>query len=560
MPGRYSHSVVLADYSSRGIISLPPDQHSKYVNSAPPSHQPLVPQFRVRDTRSAQAVHRDLPGKSLAWPSTSDRPQANLSNRQTATGELPENVADRNGTHGFQPKRYSRCYELPPESVPVVDFGSRPSQPELRKAYRRQQDANSYIYSMPSNPPLPVQGGSGRADTRASFRSPPVQELDVSPKKNTLAVGTLPTSTGTRITSVERPDVRTTSSARSPRKPLTNEGRPRTRIAGRDFGNAARRSENRPKGASKPADKRPRPQPARQPSSEPLSDQSPSLESGQTLRPNSRGSKQTQIWNPRSPAETEPNFDAFADVDEAPSGHFDAYRPPAAHSHSVSLNSALLIQQPESSDRPTSRGQRSDVATVASPKNLSPRNGNRGSPSRTTESGVKTSTRGQRSNGSVSSVSVLNGHSHLGGVNKRSSESPRKVNNTTPGEPSWRLPEIQEDHGFSPSIFEDREGHNDQTGPNEFDPEGIIGRISSGKDITFDNSDAASDLSAALPPPITRFRDEEDEFNANMSRLFGQGGDYAIAKKGSHTMGWSATKKTKGFFSKFRSRSQPPDK
>jgi len=44
-----------------------------------------------------------------------------------------------------------------------------------------------------------------------------------------------------------------------------------------------------------------------------------------------------------------------------------------------------------------------------------------------------------------------------------------------------------------------------------------------------------------------------------MARLFGEGGDNAISKKSSHTIGRSDLKKEKkGFFSKFRSRSQPP--
>jgi len=119
----------------------------------------------------------------------------------------------------------------------------------------------------------------------------------------------------------------------------------------------------------------------------------------------------------------------------------------------------------------------------------------------------------------------------------------------------WRLSEIEEDHNFTPSIFEAEGRHDDSKAFDMEDTKQSIGQISSGKDVDFDN-DAASDLSAALPPPISRFRDEEDEFNANMAKMFGEGGDSATMNNGNHPIGKIGKKKS--FFSKFLTKSASP--
>ncbi|KAK5073799.1 hypothetical protein LTR64_007063 [Lithohypha guttulata] len=67
MPGKYSHSVVLADYSTRGLIVLPPDQHDKYLESAPkPQKKPHHEQQRPR---SAQAIYKPPTSTVEGWES-----------------------------------------------------------------------------------------------------------------------------------------------------------------------------------------------------------------------------------------------------------------------------------------------------------------------------------------------------------------------------------------------------------------------------------------------------------------------------------------------------------
>ena len=53
MPGRYSHSVVLAHYSSKGLINLPNGQHLAYVNSSPAASR--------RTVASTKSQPRSLP-------------------------------------------------------------------------------------------------------------------------------------------------------------------------------------------------------------------------------------------------------------------------------------------------------------------------------------------------------------------------------------------------------------------------------------------------------------------------------------------------------------------
>jgi len=156
---------------------------------------------------------------------------------------------------------------------------------------------------------------------------------------------------------------------------------------------------------------------------------------------------------------------------------------------------------------------------------------------------------------------MMNSHSQL--VATRTPSLPyNKENNTALASRQslvdrqpWRLSEIEEDHNFTPSIFEAEGRHDDSKAFDMEDTKQSIGQISSGKDVDFDN-DAASDLSAALPPPISRFRDEEDEFNANMAKMFGEGGDSATMNNGNHPIGKIGKKKS--FFSKFLTKSASP--
>jgi len=289
-------------------------------------------------------------------------------------------------------------------------------------------------------------------------------------------------------------------------------------------------------------------------------------------RPSSKESKlsrSTQVWDPQpdvlqepdfggfSPqcdVLEEPDFDGFTDQEEPPASYFDLPKRTVIHSKRSSHDSTLIIQRPETQEGLKSEEQKGHAPPAALSRASSTRTADRSIPSRATASSTVASSQAWRSNTPASSVSIPNTYVQ----SSENTASPRKDARAST-EKYWRLPEIQEDHGFSPSIFEDREGSNDLLTLQDFAAEKSIGQISSGKKVTV--NDAASELSAALPPPITRFRDDEHEFNSNMAKLYGEGGDHGTSKKGSHTIGRSAMKKEKkGFFSKFRSRSQPPRK
>lgn len=565
MPGKYSHSVILADYSSRGIISLPPDQYSKYLESAPLTQKASVSQLRVRGTQSALGLHHDPPGRSPGWSSRSDQRTVTSGRPPAPPKDQLDVIVDANDTNEFQPMRYSRYYEQMPKSSPEIGVATHAAQSASSTTYQRQLHPNSNIESMPSQPKSadqtshgrqipkekPRRDGSAVRDAKANDSARKASATTGRSSSNqALSVGVnnghLKASTSPRLSDKPSSSNADLSTPATPRKPHS---------AG---GNSA--SQMQPSVKSTSNEDRSRQSKGKQISSEHTSNNTKPAGSRTDQKDATLHVNMTPVRSPRSPILDEPDFDGFSDMDPAPSGYFDYRKKPFEHSRSSSLSSPLPIQRPDSSDRPASRGQQSNRTEMATPKATAIiQNGDADSPSQTTESSMKTSTKARTSDSSASSVSVSNGHP-IPGVPRHSFEGARKHNQVSKTDQPWRLPEISEDHGFSPSIFEDKEGQLGRIDLEGSDSRPTIGHISSGKDISFDNSDAVSELSAALPPPITRFRDEEDEFNANMAKLFGEGGDYAVNKKGTHSIGRSATKKTKGFFSKFRSRSTPPSK
>jgi len=77
MPGKYSHTVVLAHYSMRGIISLPEDQHYAYLKTIPPAPSSPMTASRIHATSSAVSQRWSMP-----VPST--HPPWNLSGKASA--------------------------------------------------------------------------------------------------------------------------------------------------------------------------------------------------------------------------------------------------------------------------------------------------------------------------------------------------------------------------------------------------------------------------------------------------------------------------------------------
>ncbi|KAJ9650533.1 hypothetical protein H2198_010168 [Neophaeococcomyces mojaviensis] len=584
MPGKYSHSVVLADYSSRGIISLPADQHTKYVSSSPqPPDRPL-PQARVRGTRSAQAIPYRSPSANAQWrASTADRPHPSLSTNSTPTQTRVDMPTEEDHT-AFQPMRYSQYYKQLPNSTPNVNVACsskhRPVLPastmspasaisEPLTVYQRRQMRSNPSISNAYRSHSPIQDASNSKNstlrhetTQAERTKQPVFRYSNSNTslRNDLASNRESKSESRRHQSRPTENLHLMSDSVTPIPPV-----PRSSFSGpwrkSSKGQVEppvlplpkRHTPNADQRADKPKKVRDQMRQQRQDSSM-TKEKDRELTSWLELRSGSDEIFETQNYAPESlrnpPAE--PNFDGFSDQTVRSPSYFEMSRRSLIDNSSSGLN---LVSSKESAKK----DRKDNPMPVASPQTKS----NYNTSSETTTSSTINSSYGQRSASSVSSVSMANGN--INSAVTTTPSSSKKANNTAPTDHQsfkdrqpWRLPEIQEDHNFTPSIFEARTSHDELRNFGKEDNEHSIGQISSGKDVTFSN-DAASELSAALPPPISRFKDEEDEFNANMAKLFGEGGDYAIAKRGSYSISKSFGKKV-GFFSKFRSKSQSPSK
>ncbi|KAK5104215.1 hypothetical protein LTS08_002102 [Lithohypha guttulata] len=594
MPGKYSHSVVLADYSTRGLIVLPPDQHDKYLESAPkPQKKPHHEQQRPR---SAQAIYKPPTSTVEGWESLlAEKPNVSLS---TDTTPLRVQANISTGHHETRPQasRDLRYYERLSYSSPAVNV-VRP--PETKTAYQRQQQrvgAASQVHdrqraynditvpeakSQRSNPAARLLGSAlWEAKPNAILREPtkllkkqrPQSAVPVSHKfmvdqsrvvvsskevvraktrnsfvgdENQLASLTDQNQATDTVAEIKRNRGEGTLTPDIWRCPL-----PDSQDASNGSGRTTPeiwRCEGKPSTNLKT---KPAPVKALQISKIASTHIQPT-EISRVSSAESKGSQDTRIWAP-CPILEEPNFDGFLDTEVTPpSDYFEVPKVFLGHRRDSSTNLILPIQRPESREGPRAQTRSGSPITVHSLAGSPPAR-NRNTPSMTTASSATASTWGVRTDSSASSFSASNGYSQSSTSRKR--DGARSPVGSSAFDHKLYLPEIHEDRGFSPSIFEDREGERGAS-RTEFDLEGSIGQIASGKDMVFDN-DTASEFSAALPPPISRFKDEEDEFNANMAKLFGESGDYMAMQKGDQGYRRQSLlpKKSKGLFSMFRSK------
>lgn len=545
MPGKYSHSVVLADYTTRGIISLPEDQYERYKEFRPTVPGNSSPIGKLSRSRSAQPIYQPPTTSQDGWDTV------DLSKAKQSLSANTTPIRARGTEHDSKirqrsdPRLLDSYRERTAKSTSAVNHER---QTHGLTAYQRQQQlaAEGSGAGTSGKKPLDYWGVS---NPERSFDNTSSRLSESSPKiKKDIFLSNTD----------ERPQLLGNSQAISSSSSRTLKGLSRSDMPTRKFANEPDTSnvENTTGQVDSPRMTDLRGVPTHQkpfPITPTTSAYSPSYKTppaqlgasltspmnysldqvGRSRSSESRISRSTQIWSPKPKPDAEPNFDGFSDKDDGPESYFDVPKQFPSHSRDSSANSALPIQRPESREE----------QPIASPLMSSVRSDR--DPNTPSEATVDSSYY-QRSASSKSSTSVPHG------VNKNV-ESSRSPQQQSLQERSWALPEIKEDLGFSPSIFEDHEGTSSTLKLDFLDLELSIGQISSGKDVDFDN-DAASELSAALPPPISRFKDEEDEFNNNMAKMFGGGGNEQALKKGSMTVGRRASSR-KGFFSKFRSKS-----
>lgn len=540
MPGRYSHSVVLADYTTRGVISLPQDQYERYKEYVPIELSKATPTGRLGRSRSAQPIYQPPTTSQEEWE-TVDLRKAKPSLSANTT-PVRTRVGDSDVRHYHPPdglQILNNYRERSTRSTPTVNNVNL-------TAYSRQQQRS---------------GASNAINTHGKrisvlleseeYSASPVSQNPKgsrSPKIETCvpqAIQHPRTSTKQGVDHVSSSGPLTSSSV----KAVSTKSGIRNSVVGNSTqaltysSKAGSAERSGPKNAlTSPTHQTEPHSPLKANPTSGVQNQAQkwlgdseriNRDSDQKERSLSRASRNTQIWDPKPKAEKEPDFDGFSDKADGPDIFHDVPKQFLFHSRDSSEHSVLPIQRPDSNEgRPL----------VSPPVSSLRSDRDRNNPSRATGD----SSYGHRSESSKSSMSASNAVPNT--TTNRNLESTRGPKQQSVHEKSWTLPEIQEDLGFSPSIFEDHEGGSDKLKLDFSDLGLSIGQISSGKDVSFDN-DAASELSAALPPPISRFKDEEDEFTANMAKLFGS----EAIKKGSSTVSGRSSSK-KGFFSKFRSK------
>lgn len=599
MPGKYSHSVVLAGYSTRGLIVLPPDQNDKYRESlrkVERKAEALKPR-----SRSAQAAYRPPVSTTEGWDDLiASRSHLSVSGAQSRPSPVGLAESPNAAKDGKQSQRVSQHYHHPSHSSPAVnDYASL----EPMTAYQRQQQRSSAAYTRPDRHLRPISAhiqptvysdGPDAHSLSFSAITVPMEHADrfaqidvdlpsersfvpmqqavkvdkvIGAPKSAYSENSNFPSNSHEVARVDQVHKARTHIAKqidkaededSKRKQIETRTTPDVLRTSRTYASGDGAIQN-PKRATRTSMFAKLIGPSQiiaghgQTGVHNAELESVLQQAAQNFVPNknesvtrtlssdSKDSRKTRIWKPDAIL-LEPDFDGFTDYDPDPEpvSYFEVPKQVPVHSRDSSANSVLPIQRPESS------------GSVSNGNDSTPRGSSQ--QARSASSRLATaSDDSHKWNTSVSSVGAQGDYAHIS--NNVKGESAKSPTRGSVLDAKWNLPEIREDHGFSPSIFEDKEGPSSEFGPDfASDFARSIGQVSSGKDVILED-DTVSELGAAAPPPINRFKDEEAEFNANMTRLFGQGGEYASTKKGvTSNPHVSQSRKQKGFFARFRSK------
>ena len=542
MPSKYSHSVVLADYSSRGVIFLPPDQRQTYKEHAPQPQRKLP---RMRSSHTVGYVRRRDPEWDSPPPT---KPYQSLSTSATPTRQY-RTIPEIEDEYGNRQNRLSIHHGQFPHSTPVINVIQQ-SEPS---AYQKQQQRQ-----LGRRTPEPLTDRTSVGDALLSPKEetvhPKIRNLGSSQPPRSDSKVFVPTNE-TSLSRVDRSNLTTLATPVTKPLPKVDERRSMARVNEPEQPNMASTTsrmvespENRAAVVSVLQSADPSKSTKQITSASTISqivtNTNDNRKLNRALSNESKHSQDTAIWNPHPSAPLEPNFDGFADSLEEMGDYFGPPKQISTHSRDSSGGWNLPIQLPDSPGRVKAGNQHSGLNVTATTYKMSDQN---------TASSTKTSptTNFSFDRGASSSISSV------GSPNRTAQTASKKLETVNASHRSHdlpktrELPKIFEDLNLSPSIFEDQEGGTNRLNLDFPDFGTQIGQISSGKDVSFNDDDAASELSAAMPPPISRFKDDEDEFAANMAKLFGTS-NAATVKSGSKSVGRSAGKK--GFFSKFRSK------
>lgn len=582
MPGKYSHGVVLADYSTRGMISLTDEQRKEYAAFAPTprSKSRAATQGRTKGVRSAQA--------GSYRPATSSNSSQSAPRRlviKESSLSLSANFPARN----HRPLISTNTFEPPP--LPPAQPPPKLNQPPL-----------------PPAPAAPAQQPAGHAAaSRRSLPPPPPQIASRVPQQDGR-------STSSRHSSTEEvgelPDLNVQPRKRFSRsyeslRRYARELQERTTIPS-DDAYSTRLPEKSSRASCDgteppPYVKHVKPETPPPPIS-PEAKADPS-------RPLSATTVTTRTSAPpvARPHSIEPNFDDFVDDFVNALDDFESERgdttPSTKQSHENGTSQrtptrdnfehdAFLEMALPSKSRPRQMSHERDIPSRATVTTSTSTNSVFESQPARTNSSVSSLRSLSNLTAPATAAAPLANHKATASVDittssttqpaaRKSTLSPRARSPVPHIDPPWLLPEIREDDkDFTPSIFEDREAiylDNQASNSTKF-PASKVGQISSSHTATISTSSSTtnrdaridterkankarngSDTSAAFPPPITRFKDDEAEFNANMTKMFGEGvvgGGGGGGGGGSNNRSNSNEKKNnigarKGLFSRF---------
>lgn len=512
MPGKYSHSAVLADYSSRGIISLPNEEHYAFLKS---SHYSA-------STRSRQ--------NSTTWSEEPPAPQPRSRSALAVTNRsYPES-----GRVSAAGRRVIIDRDLDTEEDGVVKSDFRPNY---------QRPATSQTVRN-----LPNRG-----------RELALKHIQESSRSKTQ---TIPTSDHAAFLSVSKFD------GAQPRSPQLTDNRT-NRLRAEEFlrqnpvpptrapqnATASSSSASQPSNTNKAL---PKLEPAAEIRSSPnasIPARKGSIPQSQSLKPPRKPEnlQHRAIYEPQTSVAqqtaTEPDFGGFSDAEPQADSYFEKGPEPRM---AKPQNVVSVSQRPA---RPGGTSPRILPARNTESRATTHRSVSTEPPETLNVVGTGTSpsqSQGLRSLTSMSTTSSK-GVPLVTRVNKTGEtkkSAPEQSNQ------NWKLPEIDEDGTFGPDFFtqgpEDIIPRNGSDGSIDSFLNRPLGTVSAGRDIDFSkDNDDDSEADAACPPDIGRFRMDEELLESSF--LQSTRTNDMIGKTTSAAQRPSQGKMT-GFFSRLRTK------
>ena len=167
MPGKYSYGVVLGDLSTRGVISLPQEQHDRYTQQVPSTRQ-TVHELRLRGTQSAAGDYRRIVGTSSRFNKPSGHRFETLLQPVQPQGNGRLNIRADDQSKRDEAWR-SKYTEIIPWSEPPEETTVTQQTPSNSSSQNRSEAANRI--QRPGMSQRPATGVKTASKIVSSFRA-----------------------------------------------------------------------------------------------------------------------------------------------------------------------------------------------------------------------------------------------------------------------------------------------------------------------------------------------------------------------------------------------------